>query len=455
MPKKNKSNSNKRSHKTKSGAASFYIIIFTTILFGIITLSFIRIILSESSQTSNNDLSQSAYDSALAGIEDAKIAILDYHKCISKGYSKDSTASTSGSYQSLSGEQCTKYISIIQEAIEKQDCDTTLKALKRHSESEDRKEVLIQETQNDHGQGTSASTDLQQAYTCVKIREELPDYRSILDSENRTRIVPIRTKDHNSINRVKFSWYSSVNVNAHKTKTSGDQQFHPSPSDDPYAPPVVAFQLLQTNSAFGLHELSATNVEPSGSQGVNRSTIFLRPQPQLKDNPTDNIIKKKALLDGADKSLNEPINVECSKPTDSREFLCSASIELPRPAQLNNLRNDSSFFVRVSLPYGTPATDFSIELEGTDAATNQPTPVNFYGVQTAIDSTGRANDLYRRVESRVELVDTHFPYPEFAIEILDDGDSNKVLKKNFRITKNCWTSGYDGVSECPNNEELE
>ena len=56
---------------TKKGVASFYVVIFATILFGVITLSFIRIILSESGQSSNDDLSQSAYDSALVGVEHA------------------------------------------------------------------------------------------------------------------------------------------------------------------------------------------------------------------------------------------------------------------------------------------------------------------------------------------------------------------------------------------------
>ena len=66
---------------TKKGVASLYIVIFATILFGVITLSFIRIILSESRQTSNDDLSQSAYDSAMAGVEDAKIAVNRYYQC--------------------------------------------------------------------------------------------------------------------------------------------------------------------------------------------------------------------------------------------------------------------------------------------------------------------------------------------------------------------------------------
>ena len=75
----------KMSKHTQEGAASIFIVIFTTILLSIITLSFVRIMVSESNLTINYNLSQSAYDSALAGIEDAKVALLRYHECISKG----------------------------------------------------------------------------------------------------------------------------------------------------------------------------------------------------------------------------------------------------------------------------------------------------------------------------------------------------------------------------------
>ena len=57
--------------KTKKGATSIYIVAFTTMVLSILTISFVRIMVSEAQQTSNYDLSQSAYDSALAGIEDA------------------------------------------------------------------------------------------------------------------------------------------------------------------------------------------------------------------------------------------------------------------------------------------------------------------------------------------------------------------------------------------------
>ena len=60
----------------RRGGASIFIVAFTIIILSIIVLGFTRLIISEATKTSNTDLSQSAYDSALAGIEDAKIALL-------------------------------------------------------------------------------------------------------------------------------------------------------------------------------------------------------------------------------------------------------------------------------------------------------------------------------------------------------------------------------------------
>ena len=75
---------------TKKGATSMIVTVFTIILFSIITLAFTRLILSEVNQTTNSNLSKSAYDSALAGVEDAKVALLKYHDCLNKGHTVNS-----------------------------------------------------------------------------------------------------------------------------------------------------------------------------------------------------------------------------------------------------------------------------------------------------------------------------------------------------------------------------
>ena len=79
------------------------------IILGIITLGFTRLMLSQATQTTNNDLSQSAYDSALAGVEDAKISVIKYHQCLNKGYSI-----------STGTEECKFLIKTMQEGIKKQ-----------------------------------------------------------------------------------------------------------------------------------------------------------------------------------------------------------------------------------------------------------------------------------------------------------------------------------------------
>ena len=64
-----------KSSKAKKGATSIYVVMIATLLFSIITVSFIRAIVSESHRTTDDELAQSAYDSALAGIEDTKTAL--------------------------------------------------------------------------------------------------------------------------------------------------------------------------------------------------------------------------------------------------------------------------------------------------------------------------------------------------------------------------------------------
>ena len=70
-------------------------------------------------------------------------------------------------------------------------------------------------------------------------------------------------------------------------------------------------------------------------------------------------------------------------------------------------------------------TSFRVSMQ---SETNSP--VHFSAVQPAIDSTGRANDLFRRVRSRVELDGSSIPAAESAVDI------SGSLCKTFLITDN-------------------
>lgn len=166
---------------TKKGVASLYVVIFATILFGVITLSFIRIILSESKQSSNDDLSQSAYDSALAGVEDAKIAVNRYYQCMNNGGNLNSCG-----FDTLFGGDCDDF------------------KLKEYLGYDYEGEVLIQE---------SNSNNSDQAYTCTILSNIVSDYRSTLTSDTRTRVVPlgIGATSLSQVKTIEFRWYSEIN----------------------------------------------------------------------------------------------------------------------------------------------------------------------------------------------------------------------------------------------------
>ncbi|MBQ1298322.1 hypothetical protein IIY24_00585, partial [Candidatus Saccharibacteria bacterium] len=151
--------------KFKKGAASFYIVAFSTLILLIVATSFATIIISEISRTTNNDLSQSAYDSALAGVEDAKIAFYNYKKCLA------SEGDLSGNQGVNDGEvvDCEAIAYYMNNPV----CGMVGRILGRTNSIND--EVVIRES-------SDVDNNMQQAYTCVKIKTKLDNIEATLSS---------------------------------------------------------------------------------------------------------------------------------------------------------------------------------------------------------------------------------------------------------------------------------
>ena len=446
----------------KKGMASLYLVAFTTLLLGIVALSFTEIMVTESRESSNSELSQSAYDSAMAGVEDARLALLKYKDCIARGF----TSSGAPSPDMLDTDHCMQTIELVEnkERVLKDgemtngSCDIVSKILGRDAANG---EVIIQETD-----GSEANTN--QAYTCVMISEESDDYRSTLTTNDRIRVVPIHTKDYELVEGVKIQWYSASNDSngirreGWDTNNTNANKFLPK-TEAADKLPIITAELFQTDKIYTMAEMDINN---SNNSGTDHAMITLYPENSVAaSDSVGTFITARNLLDVSNKSSSAAIGgegvgslpkmVSCGYDNN---FRCRSTLQFPATYQGNTVRYDASqgplrseatFFLRITLPYGTPNVDFSVTLcKHVNPTTGECDVTSFNGVQAVVDSTGRASTLYRRVEARLDLVDANFPYPEFAIQLTGDG----ALEKDFWVAKNCWTTADDGqVLTCPNN----
>jgi len=366
-------------YKKERGAVSLFIVIFAALLITTITVSFVQLMLNDQKQATANDLSQSAYDSAKAGVEDAKRAILRYQDACSSGDS----AACATSYANLNSPECNKGLT-----------DIGITAVSG--------EVKVQQNAGDNA--------LDQAYTCVKIKLATKDYVGTLDVDS-SKIIPL--KSDAPFNTVKLEWYSSVNL--------------PSPSSSvvsllPIAtpllnksnwpknrPPVMRSQLMQFGSDFSLSDFDNTTGTPTQSDA---NTIFLYPSSGgLSSMPFIGNDTRKT-------PVGSPKPVKCLASLGSGGYACSITLTLPDPINAGS----RTAYMRLSALYN--ATNYKITLS------NSALSVNFDGVQPEVDSTGRANDLFRRVSSRVESTDINFAYPSASIDISGN------FCKDFLVTDN-------------------
>lgn len=421
----------------KKGAASFYIVAIATLLLVIIATSFIAVIISEITRTSNNDLAQSAYDSALAGVEDAKLAYYNYQNCLKSGV---------GAAAGLNGDGAVNCDEVRYLVESSDDCSMTAKIVGRNGES-DENEVVVEE-------GDSGSNNMQQAYTCVIFKTELSDYIVTLNSANPTRVVkPGDAFNASEINSVKISWQiagkdtgeiEEGGVTGSYTNLGGNGIF----GDADLLPPVLSVGLIQTSANFNMASFDMTK-----GDRTNRGTLYLVPaEPgeevaasenyEIAGGSSGNYITKDGLLKSNDKTArNLPYVIKCSG--DDAGYVCSAIIDLP--GAVDGTRINDTFGIVLSLPYSDVGTDVRVEyfkeigakvIAGVDDSGNKIEPIKQEGAQVEVDSTGRANELYRRVVTRLNVSNDAGQYPIYAIQLL----GNNASEGDSLIDKNFWTT---------------
>lgn len=402
-------------HQRQAGAVSLFVVIFAMLIMSVMTISFLRIMVTDQRQASDSDLSQSAYDSARAGVEDAKRALLNYQ----------STCRTSGSAT------CADMAARITSDV----CNLGLinsgavsMANVNGGTSSNPGEVMVQQSSD------SNDSALNQAYTCLKIKLTTEDYIGQL-AAGESQLVPLITENGRTFDTVTVRWFSSEDFNSPSSALSLSSESSGTPLLTQTVwpanrPSVMRSQLIQIGSSFTLNSFDIA----SGGRS-NANTVFLYPVngsssgPIINSERFDRDIRKDTAsgnpLQGA------PVTTRCSTSIAGGGYACQMSLTLPAPIgggapQVAYLRltpyyNASHF--QVVLSQGGP-----IDASGSNLR-------KFKDVQPEIDSTGRANDLFRRIQSRVDLYDTSFPYPDATLDVTGN------LCKDFAVTNSAYIAG--------------
>lgn len=391
----------------KKGGVSIFIVMVVGVLVSIMSASFLRLMFRDQEQASKLDLSQSAYDSAQAGVEDAK----RFLRIFRSACGPSGTGDFEGRHYNCNA---------MRDAIQNESCYTLATARIGNPNGE----TIIQTTSGAGGASNDAS--LNQAYTCVKIRMNTADF---LGRTNDGTPSVISLRGTTAFNQVRIRWHSRENM------TNGNNIALDSLSN-PSVRPRIDSRNWRNQNRPAILKAQFYGYIP----GVERSSSIMdTPYPDDKNGASEMLFypvnsNSSSLLspdapnmprvrrnDSSSDATTDYTFTRCSDRMDanSNTYACQTTVNIGRSVdprdvlylRLTPLMNDSNF--RVELLNGNTVVDFA-------------------GVQPRVDSTGRANTQLRRVESRIGFNDTSFPVPLFSAQT----ESNEEpICKEFSVTR--------------------
>ena len=359
------------------GVSAIFIVLFSTMLFSLITVSFTALMVREQGRSFDDEQSRGAYDAALVGIEDGK-RVLD--TCLQG-------ASTSTA--------CT--------AIQAGQCNTIARAIDGASATTAERIVRTDTSM-------TANQSLNMAYTCVIINPSTPDYLAELPEHDSSVVVSLKPASTESFSKIRVSWFTEAN-SATVSGLSTTRELIALGDWASQKPPMLRAQLFQ-------HRLNESVNIGTFDANDYAATQYLYPTTL-----TDSISFGDDVRRSGDIDL---VSATCNT-TFTLGYACTADIDVP-PVPSGGALNQRVAYLRLTSIYKGANVRVQM-LNASDVV------VNFDKVQPSIDSTGRANDLFRRVESRVEFADDSFPFPRATVDIT--GNFCKVVS----LTNNA--AGYD------------
>lgn len=368
--------------KQQKGAASMIVVIFMSIILSIVTIGFVRLAINEQRDSTDEDLSNRAYFAAESGIEDAKRAIQE-----------DLAGTLSGS-------------------LNENTCDAP-------------------GTAGEYNPELSATSEFDVEYTCMLLNFEPDRLRSELANANQTKQYEVRPIKQSGAGSSQPSY---ITLSWHMDAPAADD------GDGDVGSSVVLRGATAATDIprFGAWQYPAmmevtmiTYPQGSFSRGdVDSIKMFLSPH---ASNGSNGYVANVYLPGGSPNSALDGTVQRASCVNSDNNMSCSMRFDVRRVPALA-----SSHFMEFRVTNHYVSTSFEISMENSVG-----TPLLFDGAQVIADVTGRAGEVYRRVEAAIELSDTEF-VPNFSIQSATD------ICKDFSFTNVAAEfSGIPGTS-CTN-----
>jgi len=338
----------------QQGFVSIFTVLFFMVLITVITIGFLRIVISEQGQSQSNSLTASALDAAKAGIEDGKRALLAYMNTT----------------------------------------DPTLKAQLAsilNNPAAGCKDLygnpsVANALGLDLSGKVEGASNLNESYSCLIVSPLSPDYQGSAGASTST-IVPLKAAGnfaniqvmwHDNADDGAVNWPIGTPTGAFPTQAAWNTAKSGKKTAE-----YLRLELIKTANENTSGDPANNQITPSG---VTSSVVYLTP---AQAGNTANF------------GLPQPnISPVLCKTSGASQFACSVSLPVTGDGT-------SQYYLRVTPLYGP--THFVVCLESCSA------PVDFNGAQPIIDSTGQAADVFRRIKARISL-GSQVSLPEFSLE---------------------------------------
>lgn len=390
----------------KKGGVSIFIVIVVGVLVSIMSASFLRLMFRDQEQASKLDLSQSAYDSAQAGVEDAK----RFLRIFRSACGPSGTGDFEGAHYRCNA---------MRDAIQSDSCYVLATA----GIGKDKSETIIQ-TNSSSGGASSRDADLNQAYTCVKLKMNTADF---LGRTNDGTPSVINLRGAETFNHVRIRWHSRENM-TNGNNISLDSLSNPSSRPNintqnwrsQNRPAILKAQFYGYVPGSGGSSSNMDTPYPDDGNGASEMLFYPVNRTSAKRSNSSRMPTVRR-NDSSSEATTDYTFTICSDTMDvnSNTYACETTVDIGR-----EVRPSDVLYLRL-----TPLmndSNFSVEL------LNNGRVVDFNGVQPKVDSTGRANTQLRRVESRIGFNDTNFPVPLFSAQTENE---KEPLCKDFSVTR--------------------